>query len=698
MNLLSKLILSVLLCILLTDICRGKQSSSTPARLPDEVIRQLELAEQGSPTAQEYMGYLYQTGTEIPKDEGKAVKWCRKAADQGHAIAQYDLGMMYLNGAGVPKDEIEAVKWFRKAADQGHATAQFNLGMLYLNGVGVPKDELEAAKWFRKAADQGHDDAQKALIQMQTAREEAKRVQNEAKRVQKEAERVQKEAERVQKEAERVQTIYTNALHGNADAQLQLGLMCQSRWDSVKYQVDAAKWYRKAADQGNATAQYNLGVMYRTGAGVPKDELEAAKWLSKAADQGNAEAQVNIGSLYLHGQGVPKDESEAVRWYRRAADQGNSDAQRALLQIQTVHDESERVQKEVERVQTIYTNALQGNADAQFTLGSMYQQGEGITKDPTEGMKWYRKAAEQGHVGALNNIGVACERGVCAVQDNVEACSYYLTASSFGDDENSRKNAKIWRNQLSAEEYAEAQRRAHLRVEAIRKRATSANTSKGGSSTTQDGEPQLIGYGTGFIICQDGYLLTCNHVVQDSKSIKVQVGDTKYPATIARRDVANDLALLKIKGSVFATVPLQTDVPSKGSKVFTVGYPNPELQGMEPKYTDGTISSLSGIQDDIRTLQISVPVQSGNSGGALIDEDGNVIGIVVAKLNAVAAFGYTGDLPQNVNYAIKIMYAMPLIQSVEGLKQRIPLLGKSLKPTNATSTAEKATCMVIVYK
>ena len=87
--------------------------------------------------------------------------------------------------------------------------------------------------------------------------------------------------------------------------------------------------------------------------------------------------------------------------------------------------------------------------------------------------------------------------------------------------------------------------------------------------------------------------------------------------------------------------------------VFTIGFPDIKLQGTEPKYTDGKISSSSGIQDDPNQFQISVPVQPGNSGGPLVDFSGEVRGVIVARLNEIAALRSTGTLPQNVNYAIK---------------------------------------------
>jgi uncharacterized protein len=86
---------------------------------------------------------------------------------------------------------------------------------------------------------------------------------------------------------------------------------------------EAAKWFRKAADQGLAVAQSELGVSYRSGRGVTQDDAEAAKWFRKAADQGDDKGQYNLGLLYASGQGVPQDYVLAHMWFNLSAAQGN---------------------------------------------------------------------------------------------------------------------------------------------------------------------------------------------------------------------------------------------------------------------------------------------------------------------------------------------------------------------------------------
>lgn len=93
--------------------------------------------------------------------------------------------------------------------------------------------------------------------------------------------------------------------------------------------------------------------------------------------------------------------------------------------------------------------------------------------------------------------------------------------------------------------------------------------------------------------------------------------------------------------------------PALGEAVTVAGFPLRGLLSSELNVTSGNVSALAGPGDDPKLLQITAPVQQGNSGGPLLDGSGNVIGVVVSKLDAVHAAALTGDIPQNVNFAIK---------------------------------------------
>lgn len=190
--------------------------------------------------------------------------------------------------------------------------------------------------------------------------------------------------------------------------------------------------------------------------------------------------------------------------------------------------------------------------------------------------------------------------------------------------------------------------------------------------------------GTGFYITKEGHIATNYHVVEKSKTITIKdYHNNIYPAVIVATDVANDLAIIKIDGKENNNTYVRinrSDNVAKGQKVFTLGFPNISLQGTEVKYTDGVISSIAGILDQPNSFQISVPVQPGNSGGPLIDEYGNAIGVIVAKLSAKAAIITSGSLPENINYAVKSNYLIELARS-----KRITLDSESKKEKQNTT-------------
>lgn len=124
-----------------------------------------------------------------------------------------------------------------------------------------------------------------------------------------------------------VAALKQSAATGDADAQNNLGFVYANGKGVPKDYAEAARWFRKAADQNFPDAQNNLGVMYNNGQGFPRDYAQAIGWYRKAADLGDAKAQYNLGQLYRHGYGVKQDDTEAAMWYRKSADQNYAYAQ-----------------------------------------------------------------------------------------------------------------------------------------------------------------------------------------------------------------------------------------------------------------------------------------------------------------------------------------------------------------------------------
>lgn len=166
--------------------------------------------------------------------------------------------------------------------------------------------------------------------------------------------------------------------------------------------------------------------------------------------------------------------------------------------------------------------------------------------------------------------------------------------------------------------------------------------------------------GTGFALL-DNYIATNYHVIEDAKTIWIQgVGgdfEQKYEAKVIATDKFNDLAILQVQGVNVSNTNIpymvKTTTSDVGEDVFVLGYPLTSTMGEEIKLTTGVVSSKTGYQGDVSIYQISAPIQPGNSGGPLFDENGNVIGIVSAKHNDA----------ENVGYAVKASYLRNLMES-----------------------------------
>jgi serine protease Do len=157
-------------------------------------------------------------------------------------------------------------------------------------------------------------------------------------------------------------------------------------------------------------------------------------------------------------------------------------------------------------------------------------------------------------------------------------------------------------------------------------------------------------FGTGFFVSSDGHIITNSHVVEDCSSVQVTLGlAPRMGGRIMTQDFANDLALIKVETHPTAFASLRSGL-RLGENVAAFGFPLAGLLATSGNFTLGNVTATAGLGDDTRLLQISAPVQPGNSGGPLVDYSGNVVGVVEGTLNAITI---EKILPQNANFAIK---------------------------------------------
>lgn len=158
-----------------------------------------------------------------------------------------------------------------------------------------------------------------------------------------------------------------------------------------------------------------------------------------------------------------------------------------------------------------------------------------------------------------------------------------------------------------------------------------------------------VSSGTGFYVSRDGNVLTNAHVVSNCESITVDGNAAKLVALSNQFD----LALLRVAARNNSRPAAFANTPAKLNADITVaGYPlNSLLGGLN--VTRGSVSSTKGLMGDSITMQISAPIQPGNSGGPVLDATGSIVGVVVSKLDALAVADIVGDIPQNINFAIR---------------------------------------------
>jgi S1-C subfamily serine protease len=205
------------------------------------------------------------------------------------------------------------------------------------------------------------------------------------------------------------------------------------------------------------------------------------------------------------------------------------------------------------------------------------------------------------------------------------------------------------------------------------------------------------GNGSGILFNSMGFVLTNQHVVDGASSVSVVIGNAgqqvEYEAGVVGVDSDIDLALLKITDVAFGGVDappfsFQTRA-SVGEEIFALGYPM-ALSGLgaEMKYTNGSVSANSGFNGDMKTMQISVPIQGGNSGGPLFNAQGELIGITNAKIRS--------DVADNVSYAIKSIFVEAFLGS---MPYEVSLPNGSVETENRVDVIDALrpyTCLVLV--
>ncbi len=498
-------------------------------------------------------------------------------------------------------DYRAAFRLYQQLAEQGNMVAQYNLGAMYDNGRGVSENDAEAVRWYRLAAAQGFARAQSDLGNMY----------NLGKGV-------------PENDAEAIRWYHMAAEQGFDLAQNSLGSMYATGEGVPENDAEAVRWYRKAAEQGYALAQHNLGNMHRNGDGVPENDSEAVRWYLMAAEQGVAEAQINLGVMYDNGRGVPENDAEAYFWFILAAAQGFNEAA-----------------SNAEIMRERLTRAQIAEVQARAAAWQPGQDTSATSAVPTPSRAATAPPSPQPQV---RQTPVASDL-VLVLQEGLSTLGYYDGAIDGLAGPATRAAIETFQrdNELAVT--------GQVSADLVYFVAAASGAYIVGETDTQEESAVTGATGSGFFVSAQGHVVTNAHVVTGCSAIRFGDGSV---ALLKAFEPSSDLALLQAAGARdVAPLSLRAGRGIRlGDDTLVAGYPLSDFLTSALNVTTGTVSALSGPGSDRRLFQLTAPVQAGNSGGPVLDSAGHVVGVVVSKLDAVAVFGSTGDLPQNVNFAI----------------------------------------------
>lgn len=403
-------------------------------------------ADGGDAMAASALGSMYANGIGVPKDDAAAFRYTLQAAEGGDDVALGNAGTMYEFGIGTAKNEREAVRWYKRAADKGSVRGQSGYGRALLTGKGgVAANPRAAMDYLRPAAQAGDSAAQmfaaNALLTGAggVARDTAQAVQwyEAAARdfpslngdlasvyanggqygIARDDARVVQYARRgaeagdatamylladayfngravAQDDVQGRQWIARAAEAGDANSMYSYALCLFQGVGGAEDRRGGFDWLRKSADAGNNRARYEIGMASYTGDenGTP-DKARAARYWRLAAEAGYAPAQTSYGYILEKGEGVAADPVAAREWARRSAEQGDSGG---LLNYGDALMRGVGGARDGRGLALVEKAAGMGHADAAFTLGEYYRDGQYLPRDVAQARQWFLKAQALG--------------------------------------------------------------------------------------------------------------------------------------------------------------------------------------------------------------------------------------------------------------------------------------------------------------
>ena len=447
---------------------------------------------------------------------------------------------------------------------------------------------------------------------------------------------------------------------GQVGAAYNNGLIFELGKAIAKSDKNALFWYQKAADAGDADGMLKAGVFYDLGKGVAENDTAAYNWYLKAAELGNIGAQFNVGLLLMNGEGVPVDLTQAYKWLNLAQANGAENAR----------DVKNRVAQRMSRAQIQEAQRLSASWTPKASADEIESAASRTATSTTPTPDY-----DPSIVGTI-------QEGLSELdyyQGDVDGIYGPMTAAAI---RRFQTDLDMEINPIPSSDLA-------LQIGAVLGMRFVLDEEAEGENSNVD--PQ--GSGSGFIVSDSGHVVTNAHVVASCSSIEVQGAEAAY---VEDTDNFVDLALIRANFSRNRKpLSLRSGRGIRlGDDILVAGYPLSNILGNNVRITTGSVSSLSGIGGDRITYQISAPIQPGNSGGPVLDENGNIVGVVVSKLDALSVASQIGDIPQNVNFAISLGMLKSFLDA-NGVDYPISRNEQAKTTTQIAEIAENSTVQIV---
>jgi TPR repeat protein/S1-C subfamily serine protease len=403
--------------------------------------------------------------------------------------------------------------------------------------------------------------------------------------------------------------------NGNALAMTSLGWLLFSGEYGEFNSEEALSLTQKAADAGVAAALNNLGVMYSTGIITPKDTKLAYQYYSQAAEKGVDYAHANLaeGIFFREHEGVQVDFAEHFAAAKKISEKTDStDGVTGLGVLGEIVSEIRRLPKDKDEAANLLTaKAIEGSAPAALQIAWNTD-----IADPSrrlEALKWF---------------GIARR---LARQDEVEKDA--IDGARMRSRDVSKAKKKL---------VAEA--------------AVSWLASHGFNS---DGTLPPSMQGTLTFLTKDGVGVTASHVVRGCSNVDIiGVKGVNAVGRVLQNSSSLDIAIIKVAQSDIPLLPIRVEErPRQGENVSSFGYPTSAKDG---SMASGIISATSGFKGENEEFQFSSPIQSGFSGGPVVDSDGKLLGVITKTLSTIQSGLKGGAIPQNANLAVNITEVVKL--------------------------------------